>query len=964
MNKVFLVLVLCLSVASSALAGTISPGLQALLAEKNSTETVGVIVRMTEQAPIQEISEQLRQSKATRQQRHSVIISALKDATFAQADLLKDLSTRQRDGSVAGFTSYWISNLVVVEATSLEIARIADRSDVEYVEINFKPQLIEPVSRRDAPAAMDQESGSRSIGITNGLVALNANRVWYELGITGEGRIVGSLDTGVDGNHPALANRWRGLTHTWQESWHDVVGSVSQFPQDGNSHGTHTTGTMTGVAENDTIGVAWGAQWIAANAIDQGASGFFTNDIIDCLQWFADPDGNSETIDDVPDVVCNSWGINENFGYPDCYSGWYNAIDNCEAAGVVTLWATGNEGPSSSTVRSPADRATSTTSAFSVGSVNANGSYPYNVSSFSSRGPSTCSAPAEFLIKPEVSAPGSGVYSSIPGGGYSYYDGTSMATPHVAGVVALMREAAPNIEVETIKQILMDSAHDFGPAGEDNSYGWGFIDAYSAVVMAMQHSFGQYTGRITNGSFGGQAIAGAVVSLENGDSAFSQSTNDQGDFTVYAPNGTYTVSVSAAGFASGYSSVQMVHPDIVHEDFPLIDNAGPFISDVTQPLTVNENEDFYSIAALAADPSTVAGASLHFRTNGGPWTELPMTLVDGYFNAAIPGQGSNSRVDYYIAAVDGLGQTGTAPLEAPQQSFTIYVAGEIYSYTVEDPEDNEWQTGIASDTATAGVWVRGNPVGTEIIGVQMQPEDDHTPDPGNQCFVTGNGAPGGSATASDIDGGCTTLLSPVFDLSGVETAFAKYWRWYGEAGAVPDDELAVDVSDDGGATWVEVERVADAVTEWTQVVVDLNQLIDFTDQVMFRFVGCDLNTSSLVDVSVDDFSILAFTPQATAVDDSPSRPAVVRLAQNHPNPFNPSTTIAFELPADSPVSLVVYALDGRRIATLIASEMTVGSHSVVWNGRDEKGQQVASGAYFYRLQAGTQMETRRMILIK
>jgi hypothetical protein len=198
----------------------------------------------------------------------------------------------------------------------------------------------------------------------------------------------------------------------------------------------------------------------------------------------------------------------------------------------------------------------------------------------------------------------------------------------------------------------------------------------------------------------------------------------------------------------------------------------------------------------------------------------------------------------------------------------------------------------------------------------------------------------------------------------VETAFAKYWRWYGEAGAVPDDELAVDVSDDGGATWVEVERVADAVTEWTQVVVDLNQLIDFTDQVMFRFVGCDLNTSSLVDVSVDDFSILAFTPQATAVDDSPSRPAVVRLAQNHPNPFNPSTTIAFELPADSPVSLVVFALDGRRIATLIASEMTVGSHSVVWNGRDEKGQQVASGAYFYRLQAGTQMETRRMILIK
>ena len=963
MNKILLLLVLSVFLVTSAQAGTISPNLQTLLDAKGADEHVSVIVHMADKAPITAIQADLSARKATRQERHETIISALQEATRSQDDLLVELSIQQRGGEVAGFTSYWISNLMVVMATPGEIQRIADRSDVEWVELNFKPELIEPASRRDVQAG-DGGEGNRSIGITSGLLALNADRVWYELGITGEGRIVGSLDTGVDGNHPALSNRWRGLTHSWQESWHDVVGSVSQFPNDGNSHGTHTTGTMAGVAANDTIGVAWGAEWIAANAIDQGAGYTFNNDIFDCLEWFTDPDGDPATVTDVPDAVCNSWGVSEAFGYPDCYSSWYTAIDNCEAAGVVTLWATGNEGPSASSVRSPADRATSTTSAFSVGSVNANGSYPYYISSFSSRGPSTCTAPEANLIKPEVTAPGSGVYSSVPGYGYSYYDGTSMATPHVAGVVALMRQAAPNIEVDTIKQILMDSAHDFGSPGEDNSYGWGFIDAYDAVVMAMQYGYGQYTGNVTNGSYGGQPVVGVEVTMENGDAAFEQLTNGSGDFSIYAPDGSYTVTVAAPGFATGQSTVQMSHPNIITENFALVDNAGPAVFGVSQPLTASDAEPFYPISAEAFDHSTVVSAALHYRTNDGGWNEVPMVLDGDIFSADIPGQGSNASVDYYVSAVDGLDQVGTAPLNAPQETYSILVAEQIYGYTVEDPEDDDWQTGVAGDAATAGVWERADPVGTEIMGITIQPEDDHTADPGTLCFITGNGQPGGGATSSDIDGGCTTLLSPVFDLSQVETAFAKYWRWYSEAGAVVDDEFAVDVSDDGGETWVEVERVVDIEAEWTQVVVDLNQLIEFTDQVVFRFIGCDLNTSSVVDAGIDDFVILAFTPQSTAVPDGAPQPAVVRLAQNRPNPFNPSTTIAFELPLANQVELAVYALDGRRIATLLSGQMAAGPHQIVWNGRDDHGQQVASGAYFYRLQAGAQVQTRRMIMIK
>ncbi|MCP4293763.1 MAG: S8 family serine peptidase [bacterium] len=963
MTRIFLALLATLVLATSAQAGDIAPGLQDILDGKNADETVSVLVYMAEKAPIAQLTEELRSAKASRKQRHSVIVSTLQDVAENQKELLSELSTQKLSGEVVGYTSYWISNLMVVEATPAVIYRIADRLDVEFVESNFEVELIEPIHRGNTMSGDDSQAGSRSIGITNGLTAINADRVWYELGITGNGRIVGSLDTGVDGSHVALANSWRGQTHSWQESWHDVVGAVSQFPVDYNSHGTHTTGTMAGVAANDTIGVAWGSQWIAANAIDQGAGGGFTNDIIDCLQWFTDPDGNPETIDDVPDAVCNSWGVTSNMGYPACYSYWYTVIDNCEAAGVVTVWATGNEGPSGSSVRSPANRATTTTNSFSVGSVNANGSYPYSISSFSSRGPSQCSAPAPNLIKPEVSAPGQGVYSSVPGG-YSNFDGTSMATPHVAGVVALMREAAPNIEVDTIKQILMDSAHDFGTSGEDNLYGWGFIDAYEAVSQAMQYSYGQFVGQVTNGSFGGGAISGATVTLTNGRESFEQQTNSEGNFSIYAPDGTYTVSVQMDGFASGQSSVQLSVPNVETEDFALLDNQGPVVTDVLQPLAVSTEDADYPITAAAYDHSSVLSASLHYRVNNGAWTELPMSFADGLHEAAIPNQGPNSTVDYFVSATDGINQVGYGPSDAPTSYFTLLVSTEIYSYTVENPEDNEWQLGVSGDEATAGLWERGDPEGTSFGGIIFEPADDHTPDPGVMCFVTGIGQPGGSALASDLDGGCTTLLSPVFDLSEVEFATAKYWRWYSEGGATPDDEFVVDVSEDGGETWVEIERIVETDPQWVQVVVDLNQLINFTDQVVFRFTGCDENSLSVVEAAIDDFSIMAFTPQTTPVPGGNLQPAVVRLAQNHPNPFNPSTTISFELPGSELVELEIYSVDGRRIATLVSEPMSAGAHKVAWNGRNDQGQMVASGTYFYRLQTGSQTLSRRMVLLK
>ncbi|HOX25493.1 MAG TPA: S8 family serine peptidase [Candidatus Krumholzibacteria bacterium] len=952
---------IALFAAAAAQAGTMSPSLQELLAATPADQPVSVIVHLEDQAPVAAISRDLDQRRATLRTRHEEIVRALKDAALNQEPLLADLGASRARGGVLGFTSYWISNLVVVLALPGEIERLADRPDVAWIEPNFEPELIEPVEAR-SPAASEEETGDRGIGVAPGITAIRAPEVWSELGINGTGALIGSLDTGVDGDHPALAARWRGNFAPYGECWLDVIGSDPTFPSDFNSHGTHTVGTMCGLAPDDTIGVSPGSLWISCNAIDQGASSGFDSDIIQAFQWFADPDGDPFTNDDVPDVVQNSWGVNENFtGYVDCDSRWWAVIDNCEAAGVVVTWSAGNEGPSAGTLRSPADRAASFYNTFSVGSTIY--SPPYTISSFSSRGPSTClniPDPA-FAIKPEVSAPGSDIYSSVPGGSYGYKSGTSMAGPHVAGVVALMRSANPDLPVDLVKQILMDTAVDLGTAGEDNTYGWGFIDAYAAVLAAME-GFGTLEGHVTNASFGNQPLAGARVELPA--RGYTYNTDQDGFYSGLAAPETYQAICSLPGFADVEVTVVINPDEVTTQDFQLTDIAGPAISNVTEPLTTTDTAGPYAIAARITDPSTVVSASLIWRAGDGSYTTAAMAPIGGdVYEAEIPGQPANSAIQYYVTATDGVGLESASPL------FELLVTQSAYLTDAEDPGDPAWQLGQAGDAADAGLWVRADPVGTNYNGLIVQPEDDHTLAPGVACFVTANGTAGGAAGDADVDHGCTTLRSPTFDLSQADRAFVTYWRWYGEGGNSTDDDWVVEASDDGGTTWVELERVPGNANAWQQVAVELGALdggsFSLTDQVVLRFLACDLNTQGLVEAAIDDVELTVFNGDiSTPVEDVPAGPLAVLLHQNIPNPFNPATTIAFALPAASEVELAVFAIDGRRVATLLRENLSAGEHQATWDGRDASGRQVASGAYFYRLTANGRDQVKRMVLVK
>jgi len=956
-----------LLMTSAALAGTISPRLQAEMDRTDRNTPISVIVNLADQVPIELLNQDLKASHATLQERHRQVITALQAAAArSQGPVRQMLDEEMRAGNVLGYTCYWISNLVVVQARSAAILRIAARSDIDVVEPNFTVSLIEPIGH---PEINDQEIGDgRPIGVPPGIRAIKAPQCWRQLGYTGLGRLIGGMDTGVMGTHPALQTRWRGYQgqHPWQECWLDLLGTGTTTPNDGYGHGTHTMGTMTGLAPSESIGVAPGAKWIACNAINQGVSQEFDQDVITGFQWFADPDGNPNTLSDVPDVVQNSWGVNEGFPqtppYTDCDSRWWAVLDNLSAAGVVVTWSAGNEGSGAGSLRSPADRATTTREAFSVGAVDAtNYSWPYPIADFSSRGPSGCNVPAPQKIKPEVAAPGVSVYSAYNDGGYTNMDGTSMAGPHVAGIVALIRQANPNLDVDTIKDILMQTARDEGATGEDNSYGWGFVDAYAACQAATV-GFGHLDGHITNASWMGTPLPGARLTILNTGAQWQTDAN--GYYNGALAPGSYSIAASMDGFRADTAFVMIQANQVTTKNFALVDIAGPSITNVTDNKATNDAVGPYPIQATVSDASTVTSVKLYYRLNGGGFTSVDMMLFGSVYTASISGAPAGSRIDYYVWAQDGASNASTSPADAPLHFYSLYITQTVYTYDCETAPDG-WQMGVNGDAATTGLWICDDPVGTTYNGVVVQTEDDHTAAPGVKCFVTGNGSVGGAAGDQDVDGGCTTLLSPVYTISNnVTMAFFTYWRWWVSTGNSADDTWVVDVSSDGGTTWVPWERATGNQNFWTKTTKSIGDVFSpLPATVRFRFVACDLNSPGLVEAAVDDLSMDTYT-QNSADAGGVVTSLRTALAQNQPNPFNPKTMIRFTLSNPGQCRIQIYDAAGRMIRSLIDEPRAAGVHQVSWDGLDDAGKSVGSGVYFYRLKAGAFEQSRRMTILK
>lgn len=419
---------------------------------------------------------------ATKQQKGSYVYNALR----ATADDFQKSLRETLDKASVSYQSYYIVNMVLVRGGTEELlTALASRSDVARVSANHTFQLERPIihSQPDIPTAVEPN-----------LSFINADDVWA-LGYTGAGMVVAGGSTGLDWDHPAILPHyrgWNGSSADHNYNWWDATLTYPSAPDDPNGHGTMNTGIMVGddYAGNQ-IGVAPGAKAISCKDIDNAGTGQDAW-ILQCFEWDLAPWDLSQQNprpDLAPDVVDITWAS------PGGTSTYRTAIDHLQAAGIAVVVGTGSGGATGcASVLGPGDYA----EVLTIGSVGGDysiGTLPGTLSVFSGRGPST----TDGSYFPDVMAPGESVRSSFPGGGYQSWSGTSYATSHVSGLIALMWSANPALvgRVEPtynlIKQASVPLAGQAGPpgcggdytTGPNNDWGYGTIDALAAIQMAI-----------------------------------------------------------------------------------------------------------------------------------------------------------------------------------------------------------------------------------------------------------------------------------------------------------------------------------------------------------------------------------------------------------------------------------------------------------------------------------------------
>jgi len=464
MKKLHLTIILIATATLLMAQSKISENLWEKILEAQETgSSVETIIFLEGKYDILSLDKQLKEQKATPHERAVKVNTELRHhANLSQKSLVEILESKAST-EVIQYKTFWITNAIFIDANPGIIIELAKHPDIANLEAIEKLEPIKPLGSKPA----NKMPGHAEPG----LKVINAHKMW-KLGFTGEGVVVANIDSGVEGDHPALQSSWRGNNVPPEQAWFDPTwGSI--FPTDNSGHGSRTMGIMVGLESenNDTIGVAMNAEWIAARSSYSVAT-----DLL-CLEWLFDPDANPETTDDMPDVINNSWAIGS-----QCSEYFLEAITNIEMAGVAMVHAAGNDGPGPGTIINPADLNVSNMTAFSVGAV-----VGYHedliIADFSSRGPTPCTAGTGDSIKPEVVAPGFWIRSSRLSGSYTYSNGTSYAAPHVAGAIALLKQAFPNKTGNELKQMLYENARDLGVAGEDNTYGMGVIDVYKAYFV-------------------------------------------------------------------------------------------------------------------------------------------------------------------------------------------------------------------------------------------------------------------------------------------------------------------------------------------------------------------------------------------------------------------------------------------------------------------------------------------------
>jgi len=448
------------------------------------------------------------------------------------------------------------------------------------------------------------------------------------------------------------------------------------------------------------------------------------------------------------------------------------------------------------------------------------------------------------------------------------------------------------------------------------------------------------------GQMSGPLADASVRALPDGPTTV---TGADGRFGLAPAPGPVTIEVTKFGYSSRSAMLSVTQGSDQTVDFTTVKSLTGTIKG-----TVVRSTDQ---AAIAGAEVTSPGTPLLSATSGrGTYTLMKVPegpiLIRAVHPAFVPAEGMVTVV-----------AKKTSVLNFSLAAATFYDDMEA---------DRGWTVGAPDDNATSGQWVRVDPVGTTTAsGVPVQPEDDHTPSPGTQCFVTGNGVPRGAADAADVDDGKTTLTSPVFALAGVADPRIAYWRWVyvntlgSQSGHSPFQAL---LSNDGGATWTPVDSVQ-LPHSWERVELRVLDYFATPGNVRLRFIAEDNSgdPSVIVEDAVDDVQYypgnLAGSVSSSLVADAPMAPnalAVQSLGRTRDG-------YTFELRMSLGEARAVarlYDVNGRLVRTLLDGRAPAGTSRLVWDGRTDNGTKAASGVYLLSVRTGNLRAEAKAVLLR
>lgn len=470
-------------------------------------EFVDVIVKLKKEIDSEKIKTEVKKSNPNinkdqlqKQIRKEIVDESVSLAENSQKSILKYLDKNKKEGSVKSYKSFFIVNCVNIVAKKSIVIELAKRQDVEEIIENKKIKIERP--EKNFPEAREASLDNASKHVPWNLKAIGADKAQELTKDSNNEVVVAIIDSGVDSSHPAISKNYRGNdSNLSASSWYNTINGkngAEEKPFDDRGHGTHVCGTILGSKEGSLLGVAPKTKWIAVKVFDKDGETDNTK-LLAAGEWILAPtDANGKKHPELaPKIVNNSWGGNSSDRfYQDMVKKW-------REAGIFPVFSAGNV----SEVNNGGDNSIGTPGsypeAYAVGAIRKD----EKVAKFSLRGKSDYTD----KWKPDIVAPGVNILSSVPGNRYELYTGTSMASPHVSGVVALMLQANKDLSVEQIEKILNETASplkdDYYVDSPNHGYGYGKVDAYNAVELSMGQAKGKEVNKDKMGSFSGRLLA-------------------------------------------------------------------------------------------------------------------------------------------------------------------------------------------------------------------------------------------------------------------------------------------------------------------------------------------------------------------------------------------------------------------------------------------------------------------------